>query len=198
MIKNDGNTRLEILWEFWQETKNETFFRINTLFHPWIGEVTLLTGHLVEDELHSRLCYIDRSVTVVGVAEVYKVEIGINFTQSQLVQKLTLNSYPISQPTVSQMMDTVNYLLPVIPDLLNAGMSRNLVQSILRLRKIAKSIWNKQNKQHNTDSEQSYTFDNLFVEVLYQYNSEIFELNKFQDELIGQMANIFECGYELI
>lgn len=198
MIRNGGNTRLEILWELWQETKNETFFRINTLFHPWTGEVTLLTGHLVEDELHGRLTYIDRAIAVVSTAEVYKTEIGMNFTQAQLAQKLTHDGYPISQPTISQMMDTVNYLLPVIPDQLNAGMSRNLVQSILRLRKIAKSIWNKQNRQHNTESEQSYTFDDLFVEVLSQYNAEAFELNRYQDELTGRMASVFECSYELI
>lgn len=198
MIRNGGNTRLQILWELWQETKNENFFKIYTLFHPWTGEVTLLTGHLVEDELHGRLTYIDRAIAVVGTAEVYKTEIGMSFTQAQLAQKLTHDGYPISQPTVSQMMDTVNYLLPVIPDQLNAGMSRNIVQSILRLRKIAKSIWNKQNRQHNTESEQSYTFDDLFVEVLSQYNSEAFELNRYQDELTGRMASVFECSYELI
>lgn len=83
---------------------------------PKPGEVTLLTGHLVEDELHGRLTYIDRAIAVMGTAEVYKTEIGMNFTQAQLAQKLTHDGYPISQPTISQMMDTVNYLLPVIPD----------------------------------------------------------------------------------
>lgn len=198
MIRNGGNTRLEILWELWQETKNETFFRINTLFHPWTGEVTLLTGHLVEDELHGRLTYIDRAIAVVGAANIYKTEIGMNFTQAQLAQKLTHDGYPISQPTISQMMDTVNYLLPVIPEQLNNGMSRKIIEKILRLRKIFKSIWNKKNKQQNTEGEQSYTFDNLFIEVLSQYNSQAFELNKYQDELIGRMASVFECSYELI
>lgn len=198
MIRNGGNTRLEILWELWQETKNETFFRINTLFHPWTGEVTLLTGHLVEDELHGRLTYIDRAIAVVGAANVYKKEIGMDFTQSQLAQKLSHDGYPISQPTISQMMDTVNYLFPVIPQQLNNGMSRSLIEKVLRLRKIAKATWNKQNKINNVETEQSYTFDNLFIEVLSQYNDQPLDLNRYQDELIGRMSSIFECSYELI
>jgi len=198
MIRNGGNTRLQILWELWQETKNEDFFRIYNLFYPWTGEMTLLTGHLVEDELHGRLNYIDRALAVVGAAEVYKTEIGMSFTQSQLAQKLTHDGYPISQPTISQMMDTVNYLLPVIPEQLNAGMSRTLIEKVLRLRKIAKIAWNKQDKINNIDTEQSYTFDNLFTEVLSQYNNQPLDLNKYQDELIGRIATIFECSYELI
>ena len=160
--------------------------------------MTLLTGHLVEDELHGRLNYIDRALAVVGAAEVYKTEIGMSFTQSQLAQKLTHDGYPISQPTISQMMDTVNYLLPVIPEQLNAGMSRTLIEKVLRLRKIAKIAWNKQDKINNIDTEQSYTFDNLFTEVLSQYNNQPLDLNKYQDELIGRIATIFECSYELI
>lgn len=198
MIRNGGNTRLEILWELWQETKNENFFKIYTLFHPWTGEVTLLTGHLVEDELHGRLTYIDRAIGVVNAGEVYKTEIGMSFTQAQLAQKLTHDGYPISQPTISQMMDTVNYLLPVIPEQLNGGMSRKLIEKVLRLRKIAKATWNKQDKINNIDTEQSYTFDNLFTEVLSQYNNQPLDLNRYQDELIGRIATIFECGYELI
>ncbi|WP_392560384.1 ParB family protein [Orbus mooreae] len=198
IIRNGGNTRLSILWELWQETQEERFFRIHTLFRPWQSEIIALTGHLAESDLHGRLKYIERAQGVMKAAEIYHQELGVNFTQVQLAKKLTHDGYPISQTTISQMQEAINFILPVIPDLI-FNLSRNSIEKILRLRKIAKSVWQKHSKSIH-GSEQSYTFDNLFVEVLSVFNTQTQEidLTKYQDELIGRIANIFECHYELI
>ncbi|WP_409268487.1 ParB family protein [Pseudomonas sp. KCJK9044] len=45
IIRNGGNTRLSILGELWQETREERFFRIHCLFRPWQSESHALLGH---------------------------------------------------------------------------------------------------------------------------------------------------------
>ena len=51
IIRNGGNTRLAILGELWQETRDERFFRIHCLFRPWTNEISALLGHLAESDL---------------------------------------------------------------------------------------------------------------------------------------------------
>ena len=46
IIRNGGNTRLSILGELWQETRDDRFFRIHCLFRPWQSELHTLLGHL--------------------------------------------------------------------------------------------------------------------------------------------------------
>lgn len=65
VIRNGGNTRLAILNELWQETRNEHFFRIHCLFRPWDGELSALLGHLAENDLHGQLTFIERALSVV-------------------------------------------------------------------------------------------------------------------------------------
>lgn len=196
-IRNGGNTRLSVLQELWAETKEERFFKIHCLFKPWQNEITALTGHLAENELQGKLTFIERALGVVKVNEIYAKEFGVALTQKQLAQKLTADGYPVNQARVSQMQEVVTYLLPVIPDMLYGGLSRAQIEKIIRLRRISRNVWAK----YNTDaSDQSYTFDDMFVEVLSAFNQKTdeFDFNKYQDELTARMAQVFECSYDTI
>lgn len=199
IIRNGGNTRLSILRELWEETKDERFFSIHCLFRPWQNEIVALTGHLAENELQGKLSYIERSLGVMKVNEIYAKEFGLTLSQRQLAQKLTSDGYPISQCTISEMQEVVQYLLPIIPKSLYNGLSKYLIRKILRLRRTAKALWIKYTESIET-LEQSYTFDDMFTEVLSLFNSKSveFDVNKYQDELVGRIASIFERSYELV
>ncbi len=198
IIRNGGNTRLSILRELWSETKQERFFKIHCLFRPWQSEITALTGHLVENELHGQLSFIERALAIQKLNEFYQKEQNNFLSQRQLAKKISEDGYPVSQSQISLMQDTVNYLLPIIPNALYSGLSRRQIKSILNLRKSAKSIW----ETYTKSSEQTiiYTFDDLFGEVLSLFDNQASEIdsNRFQDELIGRMAEIFNCSYNLI
>ena len=64
VIEAGGNTRLEILKELWQETKDTRFYEIEVMVKPWVDELHVLTAHLTENILRSEMCFYDRAQAI--------------------------------------------------------------------------------------------------------------------------------------
>ncbi|MGE6688990.1 ParB family protein [Stutzerimonas stutzeri] len=198
IIRNGGNTRLAILRELWSETKKEQFFRIYCLFRPWPerGEIIALTGHLAEGELHGGLTFIERALGVEKARELYELESGKSLSQSELARRLSADGYPVPQSHISRMQDTVRYLLPTIPNVLYNGLGRHQVERLAVLRKAAELTWEKYacGKALNTD------FETLFHDVLAPFDGQpgTFSGGRVQDELIGQMSELFGIDYNVL
>ncbi|WP_264312991.1 ParB family protein [Pseudomonas putida] len=182
IIRNGGNTRLSILGELWQETREERFFHIHCLFHPWQSESHALIGHLAESDLHGQLTFIERSLAVAKLKDMLQ-EPDVLLTQRELSTRLSKGGYPISQSHISRMFDTLEHLLPVIPQVLYAGLGKPTIVRVINLRRRAESIWN----QYLGDVPQ---FALLWFEVLSAFDSDKPELSwsELQDELIARMA----------
>lgn len=182
IIRNGGNTRLSILGELWQETREERFFRIHCLFRPWQSESHALIGHLAESDLHGQLTFIERSLAVAKLKDMLQ-EPDVLLSQRELSTRLSKGGYPISQSHISRMFDTLEHLLPVIPQVLYAGLGKPTIARVINLRRRAESIWN----QYLGDVQQ---FALLWFEVLSAFDSDKPELNwsELQDELIARMA----------
>ena len=198
IIRNGGNTRLSILKELWTQTKEERFFKIHCLFRPWQSEIVALTGHLAENELHGSLTFIERALAVNKAREIYEQGVAETLSQRQLAQKLSADGYPVSQTQVSQMQEAVSYLLAVIPNVLYGGLSRRQIERILRLRRSARSAWEKYAREK---LPQQLDFMAVFQDVLSLFDGNAggqFDFNRFEDELTGRLAQVFGCTYELI
>ncbi|MDH0645210.1 ParB family protein [Pseudomonas sp. GD03858] len=182
IIRNGGNTRLSILGELWQETREERFFHIHCLFRPWQSESHTLIGHLAESDLHGQLTFIERALAVAKLKDMLQ-EPDVPLSQRELSVRLSKGGYPISQSHISRMLDTLEHLLPVIPQVLYAGLGKPTIVRIINLRRRAESIWN----QYLGDDQQ---FALLWFEVLSAFDSDKPELNwgELQDELIARMA----------
>jgi ParB family protein of integrating conjugative element (PFGI_1 class) len=182
IIRNGGNTRLSILGELWQETREERFFQIHCLFRPWQSESHALIGHLAESDLHGQLTFIERSLAVAKLKDMLQ-EPDVLLSQRELSARLSKGGYPISQSHISRMFDTLEHLLPVIPQVLYAGLGKPTIVRVINLRRRAESIWN----QYLGDVQQ---FALLWFEVLSAFDSDKPELNwsELQDELIARMA----------
>ncbi|PIE37859.1 MAG: hypothetical protein CSA53_04880 [Gammaproteobacteria bacterium] len=61
MIRDGGNTRLQILNELWEETKESRFYRFTCRSHPWQGEEALLVRHVIENDLRADTLFIERA-----------------------------------------------------------------------------------------------------------------------------------------
>ncbi|EAR9308655.1 hypothetical protein E4N04_09300 [Salmonella enterica] len=198
VISNGGNTRLSILRELWQDTHDERFFRITCLYRPWSprGEITALTGHLVENELRGKLTFIERALAVQKAAELYAQESSAVLSQSELARKLTADGYPVTQSHISRMMETLRLLLPAIPQLLYAGLGRTQCLALLALHKNAGFI---QRKYASKEREEE-TFTAWFSGILSQFDGDLssFSFRRFQDEFIGELAERLEQSYELL
>lgn len=196
IIRNGGNTRLAILRELWTETRDERFFRIACLFRPWSarGEIVALTGHLCENELRGGLTFIERALGVAKARELYETECGAALTQTELARRLTSDGYPVTQSHISRMQDTVHFLLPVIPTILYGGLGKPQIEKLIALRRVAMRVWERHVEQAKTPSE----FTPVFHEVLSLFDSEPseFSVQRVQDELIGQLAKLFDADYD--
>lgn len=182
IIRNGGNTRLSILGELWQETREERFFRIHCLFRPWQSEAHALLGHLAESDLHGQLTFIERALAVAKLQDMFQHE-DAHLTQRELATRLSEGGYPISQSHISRMFDALEHLLPVIPQVLYAGLGKPAIGRLISLRRQAEAIWN----QYFGSPDQ---FPLLWFEVLSAFDGEKPELDisELQDELIARMA----------
>ncbi len=186
IIRNGGNTRLSILGELWQETREERFFRIHCLFRPWQSEAHALLGHLAESDLHGQLTFIERALAVAKLQDMFQPS-DAHLTQRELATRLSEGGYPISQSHISRMFDALEHLLPVIPQVLYAGLGKNAIGRLISLRRRAEAIWNR----YFGSPEQ---FPLLWFEVLSAFDGEKPELDssELQDELIAKMAASLE------
>ncbi|MDX1725917.1 MAG: transcriptional regulator [Pseudomonas sp.] len=196
-IRNGGNTRLAILNELYRETGDEKYFRFNCLFRPWDqarGEIIALTGHLAENDLQGQLMFIERAVGIDKAKALYEEEAGKPISQSELARRLSADGYPVSQPHISKMQDTIRHLLPAIPGVLYSGLGVDRISKLLSLRKTALQCWERHNK------DESIEFEMLFQDVLAQFegDAEEFLSQRFQDELIAQLKTPLGMGYEAI
>lgn len=198
IIRNGGNTRLAILRELWSETKQERFFRISCQFRPWPerGEIVALTGHLAENELRGGLTFIERALGVEKAREFYEEENSGTLTQSELAKRLTADGYPVQQSHISRMQDAVRYLLPAIPNVLYGGLGRHQVERVAVLRKAADRVW----ARHAPNRKTGMDFETFFLDVLMQFDAQPdgFSVQRVQDELIGQMADLFGIDYDVL
>lgn len=185
-IRNGGNTRLAILNELYQETNEDRFYRVHCLFRPWHqerGEIISLTGHLAENDMHGQLLFIERALGIEQARKLYEEESGNPIGMRELSRKLTADGYPVSHSHISRMQDAIRFLLPAAPHLLYSGLGANRIIKLLALRKSADTCWNEHYKGEAVE------FDMLFGDVLSSFDGEAdeFLLERFQDELIGQM-----------
>ena len=198
IIRNGGNTRLAILRDLWAETKQERFFRISCLFRPWPerGEIVALTGHLAENELRGGLTFIERALGVEKAREFYEQETGSTLTQSELARRLSADGYPVQQSHISRMQDAIRYLLPAIPTVLYGGLGRHQVERLAVLRKACERTW----EQRALGRHLAMDFASLFQDVLSQFDTQPdgFSLQRVQDELVGQMAELLEADYDTL
>lgn len=136
MIKDGGNTRLEVLKELWAETKEDRFYRFESTFHPWSSPTELLIGHLVENDLRGDTLFIERAVAAVNLKQMLEVQAGENaepLSIRQAAERFTELGWIIDPSSLTVLLYAHHQLFPYVPQAFWAGMGRDRVR---RLRKI--------------------------------------------------------------
>lgn len=192
IIRNGGNTRLSILGELWQETRDERFFRIHCLFRPWTNEITALLGHLAESDLHGQLTFIERALAVAKLKAMLEAE-GAELSQRELARRLAAGGYPVSQSHISRMLDTLEHLLPAIPQTLYAGLGKPQIERLISLRSQAERTWNRY-------PTAPLVFAEFWLETLGYFDAEpeSFDLQQIQDELLERMSRLLGQSYRML
>jgi len=185
IFSDGGNTRYQILCELWQETGDDRFYRVHTIFKPWPGRLKCLVGHLAENEVRGDLTYIDKALGVHKARVIYEEQLSRSVTLRELSDILGREGYPIDSSSISRMEDTLDYLYPYMPRMLESGMSRGQVMPLLSLRSSAFKVW----KSFSGDVNPSVTLDEVFGETCRIFDEpDSYSLEVFRDEFIGQLV----------
>lgn len=193
IIRNGGNTRLEILNELWRETKDEQFFRIHCLFKPWQSEINALAGHLAENELHGQLSFIDKAQGIAQIKAMYEEHDGEQLSLRKLSERLKQDGYPVSHGLLGRMLECVNSILPAMPNTLMQGLGGDQVARLIRLKNNLTKVW----KKYDDSGSDFFEFW-LMVLAAHDIGVDSYNYEVIQDELIGQMSAMLGQSYNIL
>lgn len=185
IFSNGGNTRYQILTELWEETGDERFWRVHTLVKPWPGRLKCLIDHLAENEVRGALAFIEKALGVHDARTIYEADIGRSVSLRELSALLAQEGLPVHYSSINRMEDTVRYLYPWMPELLESGLGTPQIRLLLSLRQEAERVWD----QFCLLSERSdKCFTDVFGECCRKFNSpELWSPEMFRDEFIGDL-----------
>ncbi len=184
IFSDGGNSRYQILCELWQETGDDRFYHIHSIFKPWPGRLQCVIGHLAENEIRGDLTYIEKALGIHKARILWEEQQGRGVSLRELSEFLNQQGYPIHNSSISRMEDTLKYLYPCLPDLLDAGLSRSQVIPLITLRSAAEKMWSR----HVVATDCSKTFEAVFSAVCTSFNCpDLYSLDMFRDELIGEL-----------
>ncbi|HBC5671891.1 TPA: ParB family protein [Citrobacter koseri] len=185
IFSDGGNTRYQILCELWQETGDERFYRVHTIFKPWPGRLKCLVGHLAENEVRGGLTYIDKAFGIHNARAIQEEQLGRAVTLRELSELLNAEGYPIDNSSISRMEDTIKYLWPCFPTLLESGLARLQVLPLLRVRSQAGKVW----AQFAHESSPQLSFEQVFEDSCRGFDDpDSYAFETFRDEFIGQLV----------
>jgi hypothetical protein len=91
------------------------------------------------------------------------------------------------------MLDTLEYLLPAIPQTLYAGLGKPKIERLIALRSQAEQTWNRYPTEITA-------FPEFWLETLGQFDAdpESFDLEQIQDELLERMTRLLGQSYRML
>lgn len=185
IFSDGGNTRYQILTELWHETGEERFFRIHVLVKPWPGRLQCVIGHLAENEVRGDLSFIEKARGVHKARAIYEEQLGKSVSLRELSTLLTSEGLPVHNSTISRMEDALKYLFPWMPDLLESGLGRPQITSLLAIRQDAEKVWD---RFYLLSERSDKCFTDVFGECCRKFNSpELWSPEMFRDEFIGDL-----------
>lgn len=187
MVESGGNTRLQILYELFQETGQETFNQIHVLYRPWKSETHVLTAHLIENEKRGEMLFIDKALGIRELKELFEAEDHSEpYSIRKLADRLKTVGYSINLDLLSRMNYTIDVLLPLIPEALRAGMGRPQIARIRKIEKAFLHYWTQISKQ------EASIFDGLFQDCLLENNRPEWDADALRKTLEDRITELLD------
>jgi len=191
-FSDGGNTRYAIMRELWDETGDPRFYRMTCVVKPWSGRFQCLTGHLVENETHGQLTFIDKALSVQDARQLLEEERGKKVSLRELAAALAEQGLPVHYSSVSRMEEVIRHLYPWMPELLRSGFGGQELRKLIRLRSSAESVWEQYQAEKFVETHADFT--SVFGQCCRKFDSpELWSLEMFTDELIGDLTEAFPC-----
>lgn len=193
IVHAGGNTRLIILKELFDETGDTRFAAVPCLLKPWCCESDVLLAHLRENDLRGGLTFIDKARAICEAQKLLAEELGLDvISQRRLETELRRAGYRITQARISQMVYTVDRLLPVIPIALEGGLGRPHVERIRRLERAAHKIW------QDRCSESAEDFEEVITTLCKRYDSPDWDTDVLRSALESEIAAALDVSIHTV
>lgn len=182
MIRDGGNTRLQILKELWEETGDQKFFVLKCMFHPFTDDLDMLVGHMRENEMRGSTLFIERAIAAVRIKEKLEAADQKSISTNALSKRITEMGWSLDQANLNNMIYAHTTLFEVIPEALWSGIGIDRVKKIRKLLDSCRTFWQSVAKPDEGD------FEVIWKHVFTALDGDGFSVDKTEYELCAAMA----------
>lgn len=113
MLYMGGNTRLQILKELWEETRDERFRVVRVAIEKWRGEANVLTAHLIENEARADTRFYEKALGIAMLREELQKERGCYVSLRDLETETQRLGMPGNHATLAEYAFASEHLAPI-------------------------------------------------------------------------------------
>lgn len=113
MLYMGGNTRLQILKELWEETRDERFRMVRVAIEKWRGEANVLTAHLIENEARADTKFYEKALGIAMLREELQKERGCYVSLRDLETETQRLGMPGNHATLAEYAFASEHLAPI-------------------------------------------------------------------------------------
>jgi ParB family protein of integrating conjugative element (PFGI_1 class) len=193
MIRNGGNTRLEILNELWDETQDPRFYEFDCIFHPWTNEFDLFIAHVKENELRGQMSFIERALAAKRAKDEFELFDGKSISTNQLSKRLSEKGWPINDSNLGQLLYAEETLLPLLPKTFwDVGIGRPAVKEIRKVLDHCGNYWSQVATPEDGD------FQQILKKVCEKLDGDGFDVERLEYDLCGEMSRAMGGGVSAV
>lgn len=194
MVKDGGNTRIQILKELYEEAKSDPeqderrFYVIDCMFHPYTNDIDMLAGHMIENEMRGHTLFIERAVAAAQFRSYLESEAGSTISINKLSKMISSRGWTVNQSNLNQMLFANDVLLPIIPNVFWEGAGRPLVKSVRKLISDGNKLWDALAKEEDPSYAEVWqaAFSELDKKEMFDYEEALLGLER-------AIARCFSC-----
>uniref|UniRef100_UPI003BEEDBE1 ParB family protein n=1 Tax=Burkholderia arboris TaxID=488730 RepID=UPI003BEEDBE1 len=108
-----GNTRLAILQELWEETRDDAFGLQQVFVVPWVSEKHIYAAHLIENGKRADISFWDRASGCAVLRSEIEAEAGESLSIRKLVQAFEQEGFAVGRSMLHQYDFAIAYLEPI-------------------------------------------------------------------------------------
>lgn len=196
IIYKGGNTRLRILKELWEETKDPQFLKVRCEFHPFVSDTDALIAHLRENDLRGGMTFIDKAVAIREAKTMLETELGETLSLRKLETALKERGFPISNSMIAK-LEYAASLNAVLPMALQAGLGKPQIERLAKLERAIREVW----RFHgDADGSEQHFRETVFLPALSATDDNLWSYEAAESVLLDKLLAVLPpaTGAEMV
>jgi ParB family protein of integrating conjugative element (PFGI_1 class) len=193
MIRDGGNTRLQILKELWEETGERRFYEFKAWFHPFTSDIDLLVKHCVENEMRGGMLLVERGLAALKIKSSREAAQGQELSTLGLSKHLKDLGWSVGDKSLGLALYGAQQLVECIPLALWAGLGKEPVQKIRIATTTCRDYWLSLEEHKADPKAASEEFEMVWREGLSAVDAEDLTATQAVDAIELALAEYLGC-----